>query len=32
VSIRTVDTQLHQAYATLRKELAPWLPNPVRNT
>jgi RNA polymerase sigma-70 factor (ECF subfamily) len=32
VSIRTVDTQLHQAYATLRKELAPWLPNPTRNT
>jgi RNA polymerase sigma-70 factor, ECF subfamily len=32
VSIRTVDTQLHQAYATLRKELAPWLPNVPRNT
>ena len=32
VSIRTVDTQLHQAYATLRKELAPWLPTPGRNT
>lgn len=32
VSIRTVDTQLHQAYATLRKELAPWLPSPGRNT
>jgi RNA polymerase sigma-70 factor, ECF subfamily len=32
VSIRTVDTQLHQAYATLRKELALWLPNPSRNT
>jgi RNA polymerase sigma-70 factor, ECF subfamily len=32
VSIRTVDTQLHQAYATLRKELAPWLPNSGRNT
>ena len=32
VSIRTVDTQLHQAYATLRKELAPWLPSVGRNT
>jgi RNA polymerase sigma-70 factor, ECF subfamily len=32
VSIRTVDTQLHQAYAMLRKELAPWLPNPGKNT
>lgn len=27
VSVRTVDTQLHQAYTSLRRELAAWLPD-----
>jgi RNA polymerase sigma-70 factor, ECF subfamily len=30
VSVRTVDTQLHQAYASLRKALAAWLPPTTR--